>query len=397
VEWQVHGLTIVNSSRKTIYREKKVNSGAMIEHHNCPEDFTIILPTLNEGQNIQLMLESLTSLYPSAKILVIDDSSTDGTQAKVKEYARLHRQVSLIERERKDRGLTASVMEGILFSETPYFVVLDADFQHPPEAIKDIVSALKKGNDVVIGVRKNKRKLSFTRKISSWGAHSLASLYLRVRRKKRSRDTMSGFFGGRTEFCKRIVIENYDKFERRGFKILFDILKFSPHWTRISEIEFEFGERRGGSSKLDAKVVLSIMRQCGIFGKGLAAATSFFLLNMLGRFLAAFILGILTTIVFLTMTGQPWHTLGIFPTVISFLLAVGYVVVANEFFAERRKKGGLLKGIQIMFTAFSGYLINLGLFYIIASELPDLQLVPMFIGFGLSAIYDTVGCNIDAG
>ncbi|MDH7508764.1 MAG: glycosyltransferase [Methanomassiliicoccales archaeon] len=369
----------------------------MIEQRPSNGDFTIILPTLNESQNIIPMLETLNSLYPSAKILVIDDSSTDGTQAKVRDYAHIHNQVSLIERNIEDRGLTASVMDGILLSETPYFVVLDADFQHPPEAIKDIIYALREGNDIVVGVRKNKRKLSFTRKISSWGAHCLASLYLRAKRKRRSRDTMSGFFGGRTEFCKKIVAENYEKFERRGFKILFDILKFSPEWTKVSEIEFEFGERRGGSSKLDAKVVLSIMRQCGVFGKGLAAATSFFLLSMLGRFIAAFILGILTTIVFLTLTNQPWHTLGIFPTVISFLIAVGYVVVANEFFAGRRKRAGLIKGLQIMFTVFTGYLINLGLFYIIASDLLDLQLVPMFIGFSLSAFYDTVGCSIDAG
>ncbi|HGE71651.1 TPA: glycosyltransferase, partial [Candidatus Poribacteria bacterium] len=116
----------------------------MIEQRSSNGDFTIILPTLNESHNIIPMLETLNSLYPSAKILVIDDSSTDGTQAKVKEYAHVHNQVSLIERNIEDRGLTASVMEGILFSETPYFVVLDADFQHPPEAIKDIVSALKK-------------------------------------------------------------------------------------------------------------------------------------------------------------------------------------------------------------------------------------------------------------
>lgn len=369
----------------------------MIEQRPSDGDFTIILPTLNEAQNIIPMLETLNSLYPSAKILVIDDSSTDGTQTKVKQYAHSHNQVSLIERNPEDRGLTASVMEGILLTETPYFVVLDADFQHPPEAIADIMHALKGGSDIVVGVRKNKRKLSITRKISSWGAHHLASFYLRIKRKNRSRDTMSGFFGGKTDFCRRIVIEYYEKFERHGFKILFDLLKFSPKYTKISEIEFEFGERRSGSSKLDARVVLSIMRQCGIIGKGLAAATSFFLLSMLGRFLAAFILGILTTITFLTMTGQPWHMLGIFPTVISFLLAVGYVVVANEFFAGRKKKAGLVKGIQIMFTVFSGYLINLGLFYIIAAEFPDLQLVPMFIGFGLSSFYDSVGCSIDAG
>ncbi|MEM2944147.1 MAG: glycosyltransferase, partial [Methanomassiliicoccales archaeon] len=303
-------------------------------------------------------------------------------------------QISLIQRPESERGLAASIIQGILLTNTSLFVVLDADFQHPPAAVIDIVKSLRDDNDLVVGIRSNRKKLTLARRISSWGAHTLASTYLRIKGRKRTKDTMSGFFGGRTEFCKKIIMENQERFEKKGFKILFDLLKFSPKSVRIGEVEFEFGERRGGASKLDARVVLSIMRQCGIAGRIFAAATSFFLLNWIGRFIAAFILGIFTTMLFLMMMGQPVQRLGIFPTVVSFLLAVGYVVAANKFFSEEKENIGIIRGLQTMFIAFSGFILNLVFFYLIALQLPDLQLMPMLIGFALAVVYDTFGSRI---
>ncbi len=353
---------------------------------------SVILPTLNEEENIIPMLDAVLSLYPRARIIVVDDSSTDGTQEKVLAYSRSNPRVSLIERDPGDKGLTASIMDGLVMTETPYFAVLDADFQHPPEAIGDLIDEIEKGNDLVVGVRNDRRKLPFARKISSWGAHRMASAYLRFKGQPGSKDTMSGFFSGRTDVCRKTILEHFGKFERQGFKALFDLLKFAPRDLKVSEVGFEFGERRGGTSKLNSKTVLSIMNQCGIVGKGLAIATSFFLLSMLGRFVTAFILGLFTTLLFLTMTGQPWRNIEVFPMILSFLLAIGYVVISNEFLSGKRRGNGLIRGIKIVFTAFTGFLINLGLFYAIATELPEFQIMPMFLGFGIAASYDTLGC-----
>ncbi len=366
----------------------------MSHWHSVDGDFTIILPTLNEGENIVPMLETLRRLYPSSRVLVVDDSSTDGTPEKVTSYSRSDSNVTLVKRETSDRGLTASILDGIVMSQTPYFVVLDADFQHPPEAIAPVMDEILRGNDLVVGIRKDKRKLPTIRKISSGGAHKMAAAYLGLRGKPRCRDMMSGFFGGKTEVSKGIIIREFSHFERQGFKALFDLLKFAPKDLKVSEIEFEFGERRGGSSKLDSRVVLSIMRQCGVGGKALAIATNFFLLSMLGRFMGALILGLFSTFVFLTWTGEEWSHVIVFPTVISFLLAVGYIVIANQFLSDRKRTDGLVRGMQVIGTAFSGYVINLSLFYIVATEIPAFQILPTFLGFGIAAGWDTIGANI---
>jgi dolichol-phosphate mannosyltransferase len=366
----------------------------MSDWHGSDGDFTIIMPTLNEVQNIVPLLDALSKIYPSARMLVVDDSSVDGTPEKVETYAEKSQRVSLIKRKPSDRGLTASIMDGIFLTATPYFVVLDADFQHPPEAVSRIMEGVLDGNDLVIGVRKDKSGLQFARKISSWSAHKMASAYLRARRQPWSRDNMSGFFGGKTDLCRRIIVEDELRFQRHGFKALFDLLKFAPKDTKIMEVEYDFGERKEGTSKLTSKVVISIMRQCGLGGKALAALTTFFLLTMLGRFVAALLLGLLSTLLFLGLTGEVWSNMIIFPIVISFLLAVGYVVIANEFLSGRRRTVGITRGLQIVATSFSGYLLNMGLFYIVATEMPSFQILPTFLGFGIAVGWDTIGSSI---
>jgi len=366
----------------------------MKDWHESDGDFSIVLPTLNEGQNIVPMLDTLSDLYPSAKMLVVDDSSVDGTREKVQAYMRSSSRVSLINRAPQDKGLTASISDGILASETPYFVVLDADFQHPPEAVGEIMEGILNGSDLVIGVRKDMKELSFARKISSRGAHRMASAYLRAKGQPRSKDMMSGFFGGRTDLCKNIITKNYSQFQRQGFKALFDILKFAPKDLKISEIEFDFGERRGGTSKLNSRVVVSIMKQCGWGGRALAALTTFFLLTMAGRFVAALLLGLFSTFIFLEMTGEALNEMILFPILISFLLAVGYVVIANELFSRIRKSVGITRGMQIVATAFSGYILNMGLMYAISTEFFSFQILPTFLGFAIAAGWDSIGSSI---
>ena len=368
----------------------------MNDWHGSDGDFTIIIPTLNEGQNIVPLLDALSKIYHSARMLVVDDSSVDGTPEKVEAYSETSQRVSLIKRKPSDRGLTASIMDGIFLTTTPCFVVLDADFQHPPEAVGRIMEGVLKGSDIAIGVRKDKSGLQFARKISSWGAHNMASAYLKVMRKARSKDNMSGFFGGRTDLCREIIVKKESRFQRQGFKALFDLLKFAPKDVRITEIKYDFGERRDGTSKLTSNVVISIMRQCGLGGKALAALTTFFLLTMLGRFVSALILGLFSTMLFLELTGEAWSDMIIFPIVISFLLAVGYVVIANEFLSGRRRAVGITRGLQIVATSFSGYLLNMGLLYTVATEMPSFQILPTFLGFGIAVGWDTMGSSMRA-
>jgi dolichol-phosphate mannosyltransferase len=267
--------------------------------------FTVLLPTYNEVENIAAILDSLSSLYPAARILVLDDSSTDGTQKAVEQSHHANGNITLIERDPDRRGLTASVMEGISRTETPYFIVMDADFQHPPASVRRIMQKLAAGSDIVVGVRETKEPMSLDRRIASQGAHRISAFYLWTKRQPRCRDTMSGFFGGRTDLFRDIVTRKGDRFERKGFKVLFDLLKFSPRNLKMDEMEFQFGDRAGGLSKMSSIVILSILRQCGVVGKATAVSVDFFFVNRTGRVVGMLILGAIVAIALLMNGAKP--------------------------------------------------------------------------------------------
>ena len=265
---------------------------------------TIVLPTYNEVENISNIVPELFRLYPGVHVTVVDDSSSDGTGEAVEGLRATHQNLKLIERHISKKGLTASVMEGIASVQTEYFVAMDADFQHPPASVADLYGELMKGADVAIGVRRDMGTLPLYRRAASWGAHKLAASYLWCRRQPRSRDLMSGFFGGRTEIAKNILRNKGDKFEPKGFKVLFDLLKFVPRDSKVAEASFTFGDRVSGNSKLNSDIILSLLKQCGSLGKVASFTVEFFFINKAGRVVGLLILVAIIAIA-LMMGGQP--------------------------------------------------------------------------------------------
>jgi len=238
---------------------------------------TVILPTYNEEENIGNMIACIRELHPDFKILVMDDNSKDGTRDTVLSIMESDDGVSFITRDMNDKGLSASIIHGIVESKTEFFINMDSDFQHPPSALKEIHGKLSSGADLVIGVRNDRTALSFGRWTSSWVAHTMANFTLKFNGKQASTDVMSGLFGGRTELFANVITEHEANFERKGFKALFDLLKFAPDDVTIEDVYFEFGERQGGESKISSKVIFSVMRQCGRLGKVSADLISGFL------------------------------------------------------------------------------------------------------------------------
>lgn len=206
---------------------------------------------------------------------------------------------------------------------------------------------------------------------------------------------MSGLFGGSTDYWKRVIIKNYFSFERKGFKILFDLLKFAPEGTTIDEIVYRFGKRRDGESKLDSRVVLSILRQCGVLGKGAAGLLGFLMLTMMGRFLTTLLLGTLSTLMFLSLMGVGWEKITTFSTVLAFISAMVFLVIATDLFMNRsHRPNTLLLGSALVTIAMLGYALSLYVFYMVATELPIVQAVSIFLGFGLAFGWDLLGCSI---
>lgn len=223
-------------------------------------DTTVIIPTLNEENNISELLEKLISFYKKINIIIADDGSKDKTQEIVRSYHRKNRNIILLNRSKENiHGLTASVIDAVKIVKTAYIIVMDGDMQHPPEKVKNIIEKLRQDNDVVIAVRKMVHFGSFFRSIMSKIAIILGQLRL-LCQGILCQDIVSGFFGVRTKLFQNKVRKYESKFEKQGYKVLFDLLKLLPSKVKIGEVLYAFGERIDGKSKINKKHVLIYIR-----------------------------------------------------------------------------------------------------------------------------------------
>ncbi len=225
-------------------------------------DFTIIIPTLNEAGNLPTLLAQLLLLYPSAQILVVDDVSKDGTHEVVNNFEQQNPGVVklLVRHNAEARGITASVMDGILLTNTKYFSVIDGDLQHPPTVLKLLFEKLLAGQDLVAGARlpyveKQGFHRIFATKVSTWAAKLI--LYLRG---LKIADPMSGVFAAKTDLVTPLVRNHSKRFEPCGYKVLFDILRIIPTPVSVDNVFYSFAVRESGHSKLRLAHAIYFMR-----------------------------------------------------------------------------------------------------------------------------------------
>ena len=143
---------------------------------------TIITPTFNEADNIPELIEFISKQFSGASLIVADDGSIDGTQEVVTQANVNNPKFQLLDRGRADvHGLTISVIEAIVMAETDYFIVIDADLQHPPEVIKDLFADLFEGKHIVSGARvPYQENQGWHRILVTRSATFLAKLYLKT-------------------------------------------------------------------------------------------------------------------------------------------------------------------------------------------------------------------------
>jgi len=220
-------------------------------------DLTVIIPTLNEERNIKELIKIIRNSYKGIKVVVADDGSTDNTAAIVKKFGMSDKNIKLLDRGReKTHGLTASVIDAVKNTKTGLLIVIDGDLQHPPEKIAEITAKLMDGNDLVIGTReKVEGEWPLQRRLMSVIATNIA----RLRLMKAVKDPMSGFFGVRSELFKKALAAKEKRFEKRGYKVMFDLLKCAP-MARTANVYYTFGKRSGGESKIGVKQVICFLK-----------------------------------------------------------------------------------------------------------------------------------------
>ena len=213
-------------------------------------ELSVIVPTRNEAENVELLVERLLVATAGIRteIIFVDDSD-DSTPATVREIARRGQcRIKLLHRTAGKRagGLGGAVVEGLRAAEAPFACVMDGDLQHPPEIVPQLLdTALAADADLVVASRYcgNGSAANFGafRLAVSRGSSAVARVLFPGRLGGIS-DPMSGFFLVRREAL------DLDALAPNGFKILLEILVRTPHLVR-SELPFTFGDRYAGESK----------------------------------------------------------------------------------------------------------------------------------------------------
>ena len=130
---------------------------------------SVILPTLNESENIKPLVYKIIKLINPRELIIVDDNSIDGTQQKINELLIKFPQVKTVINN-PPIGLTNSIQLGISKSTSRYIAWMDADFSHPPETLLKMINKIT-SCDMVIGSwnkrgGKDKRKERLTRLLS---------------------------------------------------------------------------------------------------------------------------------------------------------------------------------------------------------------------------------------
>ena len=226
---------------------------AQISRSAMSAELTIVVPTFNERDNVELLIARLDAALRGIEweVLYVDDDSPDGTAAKVRELAQTDPRIRCLQRIGR-RGLSTAVIEGMLASSAPYLAVIDADLQHDESLLPQMLAAIKAEDlDVVIGSRHvagggvgdwDRRRVT----ISGFAAR-LARLIIAAE----LTDPMSGFFMLSRPAFERAV----RRLSGQGFKILLDLFASTPVAYRFKEIPYVFSQRQHGESKLDSLAI----------------------------------------------------------------------------------------------------------------------------------------------
>ncbi|MFI1471935.1 glycosyltransferase [Streptomyces wuyuanensis] len=226
-----------------------------------PAAVTVVIPTFNESANVRELLHRLTDSVPArlpCEVVFVDDSSDD-TPAVIAEAAQdCPFPVTVIHRESPEGGLGGAVVEGMKAAGSDWIVVMDADLQHPPSLVPDLVATGEKESaDLVVASRYlpggSRAGLAGGYRVAvSRGATWLAKgLFPRALRG--ISDPMSGFFAIRRSAVTAEALKPL------GYKILLELaVRCRP--DEVAEVPFVFQDRFAGESKSTASEGLRFLR-----------------------------------------------------------------------------------------------------------------------------------------
>jgi dolichol-phosphate mannosyltransferase len=221
---------------------------------------SIILPTLNEEQNVYKIVQEIKlKLKQKFEIIFVDDDSNDGTQERIEELKTKYDNIKSIFR--KEKNLSTAFLDGLKIASGEYIVLMDSDLQHDPINIEKALSIIyEKKIDMIIGSRFLSDSKNYTKSYKSRFRLGLSKLFIfifnQIFRTNLS-DPLSGFFA-----AKRKILLNKDHLLfKKGFKIVLDFYLLLRNKVLISEIPISLNKRNSGNSKISFKILVLIIQQ----------------------------------------------------------------------------------------------------------------------------------------
>jgi dolichol-phosphate mannosyltransferase len=321
-----------------------------------PDMISLIIPTYNEKDNVGPLVARIAKALSGYKyeIVFVDDNSKDGTIDVANALAAQY-PVKVVVR-KDERGLATAVVHGLKFVSGNIVGVMDADLQHPPEKLPDLIKAIEGGADMAIGSRYipggGVPNWDMTRKIISKGALMVCHLLLPSTAKVK--DPLAGFFMFRREKV------DVAKLKPIGYKISLEIM-LTGDFKNIVEVPYIFEERSAGKSKLNMmqqwdymKHLFSLMARTG----ELMFFIKFVLVGLTGVVVNLGVYWLLTR--HLGLKNYDWLA-----NIIGIEVSIITNFILNDSFTFRQKRSGspfIIRMFKFNFTCAAGAIIQWGLF-----------------------------------
>ena len=218
----------------------------------------VVLPTYNEAENLPLIVPAILSQHDSLEVLVVDDSSPDGTGEIADRMAGEEPRIHVLHRPSKD-GLGPAYRAGLqeaLELGADYIIQMDADFSHPPDKLPEFLNEIE-SHDVVLGSRYLNGitvvNWPIERILISW----FGNVYARTVSGLPVTDTTGGFRCMRRSLLERM---GFQRIRANGYAFQIEMnYRFVKHGARIKELPFFFVDRTRGSSKLTFRIGLEAL------------------------------------------------------------------------------------------------------------------------------------------
>lgn len=218
--------------------------------------YLVIIPTYNEIENIERMVETVMALEKRIDLLIVDDNSPDGTGQAVKNLQdKFSERLHLLERTEKN-GLGTAYIAGFhwaLDRDYQFICEMDCDFSHPVDQLPHIIEHCEKDADVCVG----SRYVGGVVNVVNWPMGRVlmsyyASKYVRFITGLKIADTTAGFVCYKREVLEKLDIDHI-KFRGYAFQIEMKY-RAKVREFRIHEHPIIFTDRTAGTSKMSTKI-----------------------------------------------------------------------------------------------------------------------------------------------